>query len=84
MDQDTLTNHLSRLGKDPFAIACRIVLRSVFNLNAINVDGPGDGGTDYISLKRDGARSNVAYQITTQRTDIERKAYKDPRKQSKN
>jgi hypothetical protein len=80
MDQETLTNHLSRLGKEPFKIACRIVLRSVFNLNAINVDGSGDGGTDFISLKGDGTRSNVAYQITTQKTDIERKAYQDAKK----
>jgi hypothetical protein len=80
MDKETLTNHLCRLGKRDFEIACRIVLRSVFSLNAINVDGRGDGGTDFISVSSDGARSKAAYQITTQKSDIERKAYKDARK----
>ncbi len=80
MDKETLTNHLSHLGKRDFEIACRIVLRSVFHLNAINVDGRGDGGTDFISVTGDGTRSNAAYQITTQKKDIERKAYKDAKK----
>lgn len=80
MDQETLTNHISHLGKHDFEIACKIVLRNVFCLNAINVDGVGDGGTDFISIKSDGTRSNVAYQITTQKKDIVSKAYKDAKK----
>ncbi len=80
MDQETLTNHLSRMGKSPFELACRIVLRGFFNLNVVNVDGSGDGGTDFISVKSDGSRSNAAYQITTQKTQIKNKAYLDAKK----
>jgi len=80
MDQETLTNHLSRSGKATFEVACRIVLRCVFNLNAINVDGSGDGGPDFISINKSGTRSNATYQITTQKKSIEQKAYNDAKK----
>lgn len=80
MDKDTLTNHISNLGKHYFEVACKIVLREVFNLKAINVDGKDDGGTDYSELDDFGKRTPVAYQITTQKTDIKNKAYKDAAK----
>lgn len=80
MDKETLTNHISKLGKCYFEIACKIVLRDIFNLAAINVDGQYDGGTDYASLDDFGRRTPVAYQITTQKSDIRRKAYKDAEK----
>lgn len=77
MDIDTLTNHISNLGKTNFETACKIVLQDVFHLHAINVDGKGDGGTDYISTNEYGKRLSIAYQITTQKTDIKNKAYRD-------
>jgi hypothetical protein len=80
MDLETLTNHISKLGKDYFENACRIVLRDVFNFNAINVDGKNDGGTDFIAFNKEGERTNVAYQITTQKTEIKNKAYNDAKK----
>ncbi len=80
MDKETLTNHISKLGKHYFENACKIVLRDVFFLRAINVDGRGDGGTDFATLDRYGERIPVAYQITTQKTDIKNKAYRDAKK----
>lgn len=80
MDKETLTNHITRLGKRDFETACRLVLSKVFNLIAVNVDGAGDGGTDFISFDLDGSRTKVAYQITTQKNDIKNKAYKDAAK----
>jgi len=80
MDQETLTNHLSKSGKSTFEIACRIIFRDIFNLHAINVDGKDDGGTDFISVNKNGSRSNVAYQITTQKSDIKNKSYSDAKK----
>ncbi len=80
MDSETLTNHISKLGKHYFEAACTIVLRDIFNLRAINVDGRDDGGTDYASLGTYGERTPVAYQITTQKTDIKNKAYRDAKK----
>jgi hypothetical protein len=77
MDIETLTNHISGLGKHYFDNACKIVLREAFNLNAINVDGSYDGGTDFTAFKSTGERINAAYQITTQKSAIKNKAYKD-------
>lgn len=79
MDIETLSNHISNLGKNYFDKACSLVINEVFGLNGINVDGSYDGGTDIITFK-DGERENVAYQITTQKTDINNKAYKDAKK----
>lgn len=80
MDQETLSNHIAGLGKTLFDNACKIVLRDIFHLNAVNVDGKDDGGTDFASFTADGERKSVAYQITTQKSDIKRKAYKDAAK----
>ena len=80
MDQDTLANHLARCGQREFEIACKLILQDVLNLNVINVDGANDGGTDYISLGSGGVRDKVAYQITTQKTDVKNKAYRDAKK----
>lgn len=80
MDIETLTNHISRLGKAYFEDACKLVLTDVFGLNAINVDGKNDGGTDYIVFDDSGKKQSVAYQITTQKSAIKSKAYKDAKK----
>lgn len=80
MDKETLANHISRLGKDYFRVACKIVLRDIFDLCAIDVDGRDDGGTDFSELDEYGKRTSVAYQITTQKTAIESKAYNDAKK----
>ncbi|MHA1280287.1 MAG: hypothetical protein ACTSQ8_24195 [Candidatus Helarchaeota archaeon] len=80
MDQETLTNHISKLGKHYFDNACKIVLKDVFNLHPINVDGKNNGGTDISAYNIFGESLRVAYQITTQKTDIKNKAYKDAAK----
>jgi hypothetical protein len=80
MDIETLTNHISGLGKHYFDNACKIVLNDVFNLNAINVDGKSDGGSDFVAFNKLGERLNVGYQITTQKSAIKLKAYKDAKK----
>lgn len=79
MDTETLSNHISNLGKRYFDKACSIVLNEVFDLNGVNIDGSYDGGTDIITFKN-GEREKVAYQITTQKTDIKKKAYNDAKK----
>lgn len=80
MDFETLTNHITHLGKSDFNIACSIILKDILDLRPINVDGKGDGGTDFASFSDDGSRLPVAYQITTQKTDIKNKAWKDAKK----
>lgn len=80
MDKETFTNHIASLGKRDFEIACRIVLNKVFHLCAVNVDGSYDGGSDFVSIDDFGGRTIVAYQITTQKSDIKNKAYNDAKK----
>lgn len=80
MDIETLTNHISGMGKNYFDNVCKIVLRDVFNLNAINVDGKSDGGTDFSAFTSSGERLFVGYQVTTQKTAISSKAYRDSKK----
>lgn len=80
MDIETLSNFISNCGKVDFEIACKIVLHEIFGLNIVNVDGAGDGGTDYVDLDIHGERKTAAYQITTQKTDIKNKAYNDAKK----
>lgn len=80
MDLDTFANHITNLGKQDFNILCEIVLKDVLGLKAFNVDGKNDGGTDFMVLDEQGKRNSCAYQVTTQKTDIEKKAYKDAKK----
>ncbi|WP_418500766.1 hypothetical protein [Flagellimonas sp.] len=79
MDVETLTNHISNLGKQYFDKACKLVLAEIFNFNAINIDGAYDGGTDVVTINA-GEREKAGYQITTQKTDIKNKAYNDAKK----
>ncbi|MDC7217797.1 MAG: hypothetical protein PQJ28_02105, partial [Spirochaetales bacterium] len=76
MDVETLTNHISKLGKKYFSKACSLVLNDIFGYQAIDIDGAYDGGADFISFK-DGEREPVAFQITTQKTDLKGKGYRD-------
>ena len=80
MDQETFANHISKLGKNYFDIACKMLLTEILNLTVINVDGKNDGGTDFSSFSANGLRNSVAYQITTQKKVIEKKIWKDARK----
>jgi hypothetical protein len=79
MDVETLANHITKLGKQYFDKACNVVLSEVLNLTPINIDCSYDGGTDIVSIN-EGQREKVAYQITTQKTDIKNKAYRDAEK----
>lgn len=80
MDLETFANHITNLGKQDFDILCRIVLSDVLGLQVFNVDGKDDGGTDFVAINNGGRRNKVAYQITTQKSDIGNKAYKDAKK----
>lgn len=80
MDQQTLTNHIANTSKGDFDIACKIILKEVFGLTAINVDGTDDGGTDFTSFDKMGARNPVGYQITTQKKGLQKKALQDAKK----
>lgn len=80
MDQETLTNHIVNFSKVLFDIACQIVLKDVFDINAINVDGTNDGGTDFIGVTSSGKRTSAAYQVTSQKERVTEKLKNDTKK----
>jgi len=65
------------MGRAPLDIACKLILKKVFNLNAVNVDGSYDGGSDFATFTQNGRKETVAYQVTTQKSQLEAKAYRD-------
>ena len=77
MQPDTLANFISNMGKTEFDVVCRIIIHDVLHCRCVNVDGTGDGGADFVEIENNGALAPVAYQLTTQKQDIERKAWKD-------
>ena len=84
MQPDTLANFISNMGKTEFDVVCRIIIHDVLHCRCVNVDGTGDGGADFVEIENNGALAPVAYQLTTQKQDIERKAWKDADKAIKN
>lgn len=84
MEQDTLTNFIANLGKTEFDVVSRIIIQDVLHCRCVNVDGKGDGGTDFVEVDNDGSITPVAYQLTTQKEDIDRKAWKDAEKAIRN
>ena len=84
MQQDTLSNFIANLGKTEFDVVCRIIIQDILHCRCVNVDGKGDGGTDFVEIDRNGSLPPVAYQITTQKDDINRKAWRDAKKAIKN
>lgn len=79
MDQDTIENYVKHLGKRDFDALTRLVLQEFFGLRAIDVDGKGDGGSDYLLFLDDNNKSCVAVQRTVQDDRWADKALEDAR-----
>lgn len=82
MDADTIKNLIVNLGKQDFKRVVSLVLGEVFNFKAINVDGPNDGGTDWLTFSALGTTLLIGIQDTQQSRDWEAKAVADARKVS--
>jgi len=80
MDQETIENHIKSLGKRDFDALAAVVLARFFNLTAIDVDGKGDGGSDYRTFKDDQGNRTLAIQRTVQDAQWEAKAFADAKK----
>jgi hypothetical protein len=80
MDAETIENVIIRLGRHDFTRVVALILRSVFGMNAINVDGANDAGSDWRVFKDAGGSTSVAYQDTTQKKQTPAKAAADARK----
>jgi hypothetical protein len=77
MNQDTIENHIKNLSKIDFDAVVGLVLVKVFELTAIDVDGKGDGGSDFRTFTDSGGNHTLAIQKTVQESKWEEKAVKD-------
>lgn len=80
MDQETIENHIKSLGKRDFDALVGVVLTKFFNLTAIDVDGKGDGGSDYRVFSDARSTRTLAIQRTVQESQWDKKAFDDARK----
>lgn len=80
MNQDTIENHIKSLGKNDFDAVLSVVLAKAFGLTAVDVDGPGDGGSDFRLFNDTGGSRTCAVQKTVQQAQWQEKALDDATK----
>ncbi len=80
MNQETIENFIKYLNKIDFDNIVSLILNKVFDLKAIDVDGKGDGGSDYRVFSDMGSHKTIAIQKTVQQADWQKKAYADAEK----
>lgn len=77
MNQETIENHIKNLGKVDFDGVATLVLIKMFKLKAVDVDGKGDGGSDYRTFHDLGGKLTLAIQKTVQENGWKEKAIED-------
>jgi hypothetical protein len=80
MDQETIENHIKNLGKRDFDAVATVILTKFYKLNSIDVDGKGDGGSDFRSFHDEKENRTLAIQRTVQDYQWETKAFNDAKK----
>jgi hypothetical protein len=80
MEAESIEGFIKNLGKTDFDAVSALLLAKVFNLTAINVDGKGDGGSDWRVFRDQGGSTTAAYQQTVQDARWKIKAIEDARK----
>jgi len=80
MNQETIENIIKNLGKEDFDSVIQVLLEKAFNMRAIDVDGKGDGGSDYRIFSDSAENRTIAIQKTVQDADWFNKALADARK----
>ncbi len=84
MNQETIENHIKNLSKTDFDSVLSLILNRVFELNAIDVDGKGDGGADFRCFSDSGGNRSIAVQKTVQEANWQTKAIEDAGKAREN
>lgn len=79
MDAEEIQKRLTSVSQRNFKRVVSLVLKSVFNYDAINIDGSGDGGSDWIAYEHGGQRLRLAVQDTVV-AGWEKKALDDAKK----
>ncbi len=77
MNQETIENHIKSLSKSDFDSVLCLILNKIFGLSAIDVDGKGDGGSDFRCFHDSANNKTVAIQKTTQEANWQSKAIED-------
>lgn len=83
MQKETIARHIKALGKSDFDSVVTLLFHEFFNLKAINVDGPGDGGSDmrcFVTSKEQRVWASTASQVTVTSKSWKQKAKDDARK----
>jgi hypothetical protein len=80
MNVDSLASSIGGLGQRDFRNVVALVLKELFDLIPVSVDGRLDGGSDWRLFSNRGDSTSAAYQDTTQEGDWESKAFKDAEK----
>jgi len=82
MDAEEIQKRLVTLSQRNFRRVVALVLKRVLNYDSINVDGSGDGGSDWLAYQQGGQRLRLAIQDTVQ-AGWEKKALDDAKKAKK-
>ena len=77
MDAEEIQKRLPQLSRPNFRRVVALILKRVLNYDSINVDGGGDGGSDWLVFQQDGQRLRIAIQDTVQIQGWEKKALDD-------
>ena len=79
MDTEELENRIVTLSQRSFRSVVSVLLQKLFGFVAINVDGAGDSGSDWLMFSSGGQKIHVAVQDTIQRNWSD-KALEDAKK----
>src|ERR1035437_9510562 len=77
MDAEEIQKRLPQLSRPNFRRVVALILKRVLNYDSINVDGGGDGGSDWLVFQQDGQRLRIAIQDTVEIQGWEKKALDD-------
>ena len=84
MNQETIENYIKNLGKQDFDGVASLIVKKVFGLVAIDIDGKGDGGSDFRVFNDSGGNCTISIQKTAQDSGWKKKLLMMQLNQKKN
>lgn len=79
MNQETIERHINSLGKTDFDAVIFLVMKKVFNMIPIDIDGKGDGGLDFRFFEND-YKKRIGCQKSVVKEQWKSKAFRDAQK----
>jgi hypothetical protein len=80
MDSEEIQNRIQNLSRQRFRNVVALILQEVFAFPTINVDGKGDGGSDWYLFEAGGKKIRLGVQDTMQLQKWQDKALEDAEK----